>query len=238
MRRKRAETTARPPPQLVLRDFELCDSVSGVSAPVFGEELHACFDHLAKCNGFSVDKILANQSIPRGMSLPCCVARRIPKGVGSLDDQSGYILVKLRRGRTVVGHSFLGTEASSSADPEYRADARISHGSDVSSPPRARRRHAGPPDWLQDHSTSPGTPGSEAEGRTQPVLVRLHRAAALAASARPEADSKRWVRHICGNKRCLVVSHFRFGTQEQNERDEEYHETHPGCSREQHGSLQ
>jgi hypothetical protein len=79
---------------------------------------------------------------------------------------------------------------------------------------------------------SPASPDSALAGQSQPLPIRLHRAVALALSNDPDADSKLMVRHICGNKRCAVAAHFRFGTEDENKRDEKHHRVHRGCSRE------
>ena len=89
-----------------------------------------------------------------------------------------------------------------------------------------------PPSWLKGHSMSPGSPESALAGQSQPLPIRLHRAVALALSTDPDAHSKLMVRHICGNKRCAVAAHFRFGTESENKRDEAHHRVHRGCSRE------
>ena len=217
--------------ELALRDFELWSDDSGGTASVFGAELRELFVRLAHSNGFDVGDLLGNMSIPAGKPLPCCIIQRLPDDCSSIFDGSGYILAKLGRGKTVRGHSFLRDGSSEVADASYCGVAPSACNDDVSSPPRKLSRRSRMPGWLADHSMSPGTPESGEEGRSQPLLVRLHRAAALAASATPETHSTQLVRHICGQKRCGVVAHFRFGTQGDNERDEEYHKTHPGCSR-------
>lgn len=222
-------------PQLVLRDIELYSDESGVAATVYGAELRELFARLAQANGFHEGELLGNVSIPAGKLLPCRIIQRLPGGCSWIPDGSGYILAKLGRGKTVRGHSFLGDGASETVDPSYRggtSSAELTINGDVSSPPRKSARRTRAPGWLSGHSTSPGTPGSDGEGCTQPVPVRLHRVAALAASTTPEAHSKHCVRHVCGHKRCGVVAHFRFGTQNENESDEDHHKAHPGTSRE------
>ena len=69
-------------------------------------------------------------------------------------------------------------------------------------------------------------------------MVRLHRAAGLAASRSPESHSQRWMLHICGRKDCMVVAHYRPGDQSANEADKEHHKARPGTSREQHQPWQ
>lgn len=235
MSKRRRGRSGPVAPGLELRDFELYSDDTGATATVFGEELRDLIGRLARANGFEESELLANVSIPAGEPLPCRIIEHLPAGCSSIADGSGYILAKLGRGRTVRGHSFLGDGSSESADQSYRGVASVATtvlNEGVSSPPRRSIRRPRAPGWLAGHSTSPGTPGSEGEGRSQPVPIRLHRAAALAASATPEAHSSRLVRHVCGHKRCGVVAHFRFGTQDDNERDEEFHRTQPGCSRE------
>ena len=235
MRKRRLGRAAPAAPQLVLRDFQLYSDESDVTASVHGDELRDLFARLARANGFAEGELLSNVSISAGESLPCRIIQRLPAGCSWIPDGSGYILVKLGRGKTVRGHSFLGDGSSERGDQSYRGAAisgESTPSDDVSSPPRKSTRCSRAPGWLSDHSTSPGTPGTGGEGCTQPVPVRLHRAAALAASSTPEAHSTQLVRHVCGHKRCGVVAHFRFGTQAENERDEEHHRAHPGTCRE------
>ena len=225
-------------PGLVLRDFELYSDDSGVAVTVSGDEVRDLFARLAHANGFEEGELLGNESIPAGKPLPCRIVERLPEGCSWISDGSGYVLAKLGRGKTVVGHSFLGDGSSASTDPDYHSVANSTLSHDISSPPRKSARSTRAPGWLRGHSTSPETPGSRHEGRTQAVPIRLHRAGALAASATPETDSRLWVRHVCGHKRRGVVGHFRFGTRKQNEDDESYHKTHMGCSREPFPPMQ
>ena len=238
MSRKRSVTTGPSVRELKLNDFELYDTESGVHAVVSGHELRAAFSRLADLNGFILSDLLANNPIPAGKPLPCRIATTLPEKLGWFFEDSGYIMLKMHRAATVVGHSFLGREASASADASYSGAAPSRLEIDATSPPRTRKRPAEPPSWLQEHSMSPGTPDLGQEGRTQPLPVRLHRAAALSVSGCPECDGKLILRHICGNKRCMVVAHFRPGTQAENSDDRDYHKTMLGCSREKHPCLQ
>ena len=214
-----------------LSDYELLDPSSGVNATVFGEEIFEVATALAAANGTTAAELLANKAVPAGEPLSCCTAQRLPRGHGWKFDEAGYILIKLKRSSTVVGHTFLGRSSSTAADKIFVPASKAAQ-KEAASPPARKKRCVGAPGWLQDHSQSPGSPNQEAVGRTQPLPIRWHRAAALAVSADPEADSKRAVRHICGQKQCLEVSHFRFGSLAENELDEKYHCMHAGCSRE------
>lgn len=225
--RRRSATTSL----VHLSDYELLDPASGVNAPVFGEEVFEVAAALAAANSTTAAELLANKAIPAGEPLSCRTAQHMPRGYGFTFDEAGYILVKLKRSSTVVGHTFLGRSSSTADDKDFVPTGRAAQ-TEAASPPARKRRRGGAPVWLQDHSQSPGSPNQEAVGRTQPLPIRWHRAAALAVSADPEADSKRVVRHVCGRKRCLEVSHFRFGSLAENELDEEYHRMHAGCSRE------
>ena len=75
-------------------------------------------------------------------------------------------------------------------------------------------------------------------GCTQPVQIRLHRLAFLASCGDLEATSGLQIRHICGNKACAMVSHFRAGTTTANSADREYHKSRKGRSRESFPPLQ
>ena len=225
--RKRSATSS----PVRVNDYELFDPNTGVHTTVFGEEILEVAASLAAANGVPAAELLVNKSIPAGQKLSCCTAQHVPSGLGWRFDEAGYVLVKLKRSSTVVGHTFLGQSSSTATDQDFVPTSRAAV-VEATSPPRRRRRSVGVPGWLKDLSQSPESPNQEAVGRTQPLPIRWHRAAALAISADPEADSKLVVRHVCGNKRCLEVSHFKFGSMAENEQDEEYHRMHAGCSRE------
>jgi len=231
----------RAPPvtsQLVLSDFDLFDARSGVEVTVHSQELMDCFGQLARANGFKLHDLLVNSGVSSTVKpLECRVATRLPKGGGWGFDDSGYIALKLKQSSTVRGHTFLGSADDRDGNFEMRLSrssresSRSLHSSGPCSSPPRKRRSVGSPSWLSDYSHSPGTPSSERAGESQPLPIRLHRAVALALSTDPHADSRLMVRHICGQKRCAVAAHFRFGTEIDNKRDEEHHRVHPGCSR-------
>ena len=240
MSKRRLERAPPVTHQLVLGDFDLFDSRSGVEVTVHASELVGCFGQLARANGFKLHDLLVNSGVSSTVKpLECRVVTRLPKpkGSGWSFDDSGYIALKLKQSSTVRGHTFLG----SADDQDDNFEMRLSRSSrdssrslhdfgQCSSPPR-KRRSVGSPTWLSGFSLSPGTPSCERAGESQPLPIRLHRAAALALSTDPHADSRLVVRHICGHKRCAVAAHFRFGTEVDNKRDEEHHCVHPGCSR-------
>ena len=175
------------------------------------------------------------------MPLACCTVETVPKGRGWSIESSGYVMVKLKRSLTPAGHSFLGRQRTVDADKDYGGTSNFGGNAPTSealSPPRKRSRHLRSPGWLEGCSTSPGSPSSELAGCTHPLPIRWHRAAALSLSSDPVADSQLVVRHICGNKRCAKVGHFRSGSQRENSKDEEYHRTHPRCSREAFPKLE
>ena len=225
--------------RLVLRDFELFDDRSGVQVTVHSQELESCFEQLAEANGWQLSDILGNHSVSSTVQpLGCRVVTHLPPGGGFSFEESGYIALKLKQSCTMRGHTFMGSTGNVEArDGDFRP--RLSRSSrsppqptdHPPSPPR-KRRCVGSPSWLEGHDLTPGSPSSELAGQTQPLPIRLHRAAALALSTDPEVDSKLLVRHICGNKRCAIAAHYRFGTEADNKADEAHHRRHPGCSRE------
>ena len=238
MRRSRRHTRLGAVPVVELRDFELYDDRSGERVNVLGEELQECFTELALANGFAVEELLTNSSIPSHKPLPCRIAENVPRSGRWSHDEMGYLLVKLRKSCTLRGHTFLGDGGT---DGAYRNTHSIAkNGVQIKEPstPVVKRRRIGPPGWMADFSLSPGSPGDGGEGRTQPLPIRLHRSAAISISANPSAKAAQIIRHICGRKRCAVVSHFRGGTQAENSADEMFHLKHLGCSAETWSPLQ
>lgn len=149
-------------------------------------------------------------------------------------------MIKLKRSSTMAGHSFLGNARTADADQDYAGTGTCGRREQIFeavSPQARKRRRLEPPGWLKGFSRSPGSPGSELAGLTHPLPIRWHRAAALALSPDPAADSGLVVRHICGNKRCCKVSHFKVGSQRENAADETFHRAHPRCSREAYPEL-
>jgi hypothetical protein len=206
---------------------------------VRGSELSSLFSALADAHECTVDGLLGNVGISAGEELPCRLLTAKPSGWVFTTDSEGYIRVKLRESRIPRGHSFLG-DGTGSNDVEWEGSANAAQtaGSDPTrSPPSRSRRLRHAPSWLAGHSTSPGSPAIDTAGTTE-YAVRLHRAAGLAASPRPERDSQRWMLHICGRKDCMVVAHYRPGDQSANEADKEHHKARPGTSREQHQPWQ
>lgn len=245
MRKRRIGSAPRATSQLVLSDFELYDDRSGVAVTVHARELKDCFRQLARANGFKLGGLLGNVGTSSTLQpLECLVVTRLPAGSGWSFDDSGYISLKLKESSTVRGHTFLGN-AGNARDRDDDLQLRLSRSArcslqsaDPNSSPPRQRRSVGPPAWLDGHSLSPGSPASALVGQSQPLPIRLHRAVALALSADPTADSKLLVRHVCGNKRCAVAAHFRFGSEDDNKADEAHHRVHPGCSRQVLSPLQ
>ena len=244
-RQKRRKAPARVV-MVELRDFELFSERSGVTVTIHARELREHFDELARVNGHTPEQLLANDSIPAGRPLRCCIIRRIPKVCGSLGGE--YINLKMRESRVAVGHSFCGTSAPDSnyspparqrGSGQLRSYPQESHSScDDTSTPRIGKRQTRPPKHLDIFSMSPGSPGGDDAGHSSWTPGTLHRLSSLAASGDPGAVAKLWIRHICGEARCGVISHFRPGSRSDNEEDEKYHLAHPGCSREAFAPLQ
>jgi hypothetical protein len=93
--------------------------------------------------------------------------------------------------------------------------------------------------WLKDYKLGDGSSGGEGSGgKTQPLLIRLHRAVALASSHDPSAGHAQLIRHVCGNKKCATCSHYRTGTKSENELDNQYHKSYPSRSRQDFGKVQ
>ena len=213
-----------PPDSVKFRDFEWTCERTQVSVVVHAKELHSLFKALARSNGVPVAKLLANSSHEAGERLTCYSMERLPAKWSFMPDSAGYIQPKLKQCCTPIGYSHAGD----APDADYRqrkraAPSASAHESSPSTPPqRAKRAHRAPPQWLQGHSMSPGSPESEPAGATQPVPIRLHKAAFLACCRNPEAANGMEIRHICGNARCGVVSHFRAGTKSDNERDKRF----------------
>lgn len=198
-------------------------------------ELTQWYKALAKANGHAYSDLVANDEIFPTVPLECRIIDRFPVGSGFLDRAGGYIVAKIRGSSTAVGHSFWGDGTSEATDPDCPPPRRkTGEIPEPASPRRAPPRVSRPTSMAE----APLTPNSR-EGDVSPMLIRLHRAAAMAATATPEMDSKQWgVLHICGNKNCGVVGHFRPGTRMDNEADEKHHLKHPGTSRKRYRPWQ
>ena len=139
----------------------------------------------------------------------------------------------------MVGHSFISDGSSGIDDPDFQPNSKSKRlkveDSRGDGSLRRNRARACAPTMLRD---APDTNGS-AVGKRQCVPFRLHRAAALAASLSPDKDSNCWgILHVCGRKNCGVVAHYRPGSREDNEADEDYHLQWMGRSRKYHPPLQ
>ena len=236
-RRGRSPPATGQPPVVTFRDFDSLDTATGVSVRVHGAELQGLFEALAADADVPAATLLANASIEAGQPLKCHLVARKPRNWSCQLDSQGYLQAYFKQSRTVRGHTFCGT--GSRNDDEYRPprSKRAAQPTLPASPTPQRAKRAcssrRPVDSSPDMS-----PGSPSAGSTQPVPMRLHRAAFLSTCDNPEADSRLEIRHICGNRACAVVSHFRPGTAAQNSQDREYHKLHPGCSPESFPPLQ
>ena len=198
---------------------------------VHGDELHGLFQELASVHHVDTADLLGNVSIGENEPLSCILKVQQPSGWSFRKDSEGYICLKLRKSRIPVGHSLQGYACDGGEWTEDNSPAAqvISQGAemgDQTSTPLRDKRQRRAPNPYGEWSTSPGSPGDDHAG-TQEYTVRLHRAAGLAASKDPESDSKRPMLHICGNKDCMVVAHYRSGTESDNEADKVHHQGQP-----------
>jgi len=227
-----AEGAAEP---VSFRDFELYDEKTGVSARVFASELQAVYQEIAATAGVPAAALLANSSIEANTQLTCHLVPRDPRpGRWSIDPE-GYVMLHMKQSSTVRGHSFLGCEPRGDDDfvPPPRRTRCSSGAPEPLTPPQRRRRV---PNMRASYcEASPGSstecsPSCAAPGTTQPLMIRLHRAAFLASCGDPQAYSGLEVRHICGNRACAMVSHFRAGSGSENAMDRRHHKRRRGSS--------
>ena len=217
------------------RDFELFDEITGVSAMVYASELQAVYAQIAATAGVPPATLLANSSISANTQLHCHLVQQEP-GNGSWSiDSEGYVMLHLKQSCTVRGHSFLAGESRCDDDfvPPSRVSKRSSRAPHPATPPQRRQRvSTAQPRYCEDSSGSSSelSPASAKAGCTQPLMVRLHRAAFLATCDDPNAYSGMEIRHICGNKACAVVSHFRAGSSDENAKDKQHHKRKRGSS--------
>ena len=195
---------------------------------VHGKELHELFKKLADVHHIDVADLLGNVPIGKNEPLSCKLMTQQPSGWSFPPDSKGYISVKLRQSRIPIGHSKQGHESDDEWTKDVQA-AQVNEGAELgeqgSTPLRGTRKRRAP-DLLGQWSMSPGSPGDDSAG-TQEYMVRLHRAAGLAASTDPKSDSDLPMLHICGNKNCMVVAHYRPGTKSDNEEDKKHHQCQP-----------
>lgn len=240
--RRGGGVTVRNPPALVtLHDVARVGDEDGEETAASAEELLEHFYALAAANRWPAGALLANSSIQAGKRLRCRLVRRLPDHTCWMFHSSGYIVAKMRRTPVVAGRSY--TRAAV-ADPVYRGapttHTQPSAPTQVSpeSPPRPKRASRSLEERFPEFTTSPDTPGGAAKGCTQPTLIAWHKVAALAACNGPSARKAHVIRHICGNRECAVLSHFRPGSTRANDLDRDYHRSHRGCSRESFPPLQ
>lgn len=232
---------ARPRAEsVVFSDFEWKDPRTGVSVVVHGEEVHSIFEGLAECNGVPVSALLQNSNIVAQVPLTCPRISRLPPEWSWQVDSEGYLLLKLRQSSVPRGHGFLGDgdDGSDYELPKSHKRQQSASSGEHSTPqrsPRAKRQRAC---LAVAPALSPASPEDDSVGCNQPVQIRLHRLAILASSADKEAASQLQIRHICGRKRCAVVSHFRLGDHDANQQDKAEHKSRIGCSRESFGPPQ
>lgn len=222
-------------------DFDWYDPRTGVSVKVHGKEVQSLFKALAKCNGVPVASLLQNSKIAAGMPLKCYEVNQLPQEWSWQLDSAGYHLVKLKNSFVPRGHGCTG-DGDDDSDYEqpksHKKRGASASNFKPSTPQQARRAHRSRVCSRMGAEASLDSPEDGRVGYTQPVQIRLHRLAFLACCADPKAASKLQVRHICGNKKCAVLSHFRAGDFAANKADGDKHKSNPGCSRESFGPLQ
>ena len=164
---------------------------------------------------------MANSSIQANTQLTCHLVPRGSRPGKWSSDSEGYVMLHLKESSTVRGHSFIAGESRSDHDfaPPSRRSKRSPRAPQPTSPPQHRRARA--VSYCEDceDSSPESSPASAKAGCTQPLLVRLHRAAFLATCDDPNAYSGMEIRHICGNRACAVISHFRTGDCDENALD-------------------
>ena len=219
--RRTTGTEKASPALTAFQDVHYYDE--NVNVPVGGRQVQATFEAIASLHDWPISDLLGNVAVPARTPLPCRIITRLPAGCTSMDGHSGYIHVKFKESATVRGHGFTGDiDRSPDYVPPPTKKRKEHRPREPISPKRTRMNY-------HTSDTSPDSPES-AVGKTQPTPVRLHRAAALAVSQDPEADSAMWILHVCGRKNCAVVAHYRPGTPGENEDDENYHKRRRGSS--------
>ena len=215
---------ARRSETVIFKDFEWFCERTQVSVVVHAQELHELYKAMAECNGVPLERLLANSSYEAGEKLRCYQCNRLPSKWSFMPDSAGYIQPKLKQSCTPIGHRHTGDAPDAPYHRHKRAapSASPDDASPSTPPKRPKRVGVEPPSWLKDFSCSPSSPSSELAGLTQPTPIRLHKAAFLASCSNPKAANGLEIRHICGNVKCCVVSHFRAGLKSQNEADKCY----------------
>ena len=207
-------------------------SEKGSEFTVFGDELKAIYHQLAHHNNCSVDDLLNGDQVAQGEELKCVILNKSPSGQAWSQDRSGYLMLFLRSDPTPRGRSFLASPVDATYEPPQglmeepmgsKTPAPYPHSP---RPSRTKKRSC----MLYDPPDTPNSDGGM-EGCSQAVQVRLHRAAAIAASKDPSSVAALDILHICGRKHCGVVGHFRPGSGLDNSLDLRHHSKRPGTSR-------
>ena len=212
----------------------------GREVKVSGAEIMEQYELLAEVNKVPLAALLDNRAIRKGERLRCVSLRLNAQGKPWMPDSSGYLMLKLKSNPTFRGVSFVGQPLASPYVPPRRA--RMKKRRDSCAPQTPSRRSQRPKmgtNKRTDFCYDSASPGGQ-EGVDSPVLIRLHRAAGLAATpcpASPPTPSQRDFLHICGVKNCGVVAHFRPGTEADNCLDRSFHRRRPGHARIAHKAL-
>ena len=213
------------------------ETESGQRVTVSEREMRAVMADLASANGFTVEQMLASETIREGDALQCLLVEKVP-GSWWKQDSSGYILARFKNNCTHREVSFSGERGDRGKTFKpvkpaggKRAAAKAFSGmvpleGDMAAAPRASgRKRVQLSAFAQEDSSS-----DDEAGNTQPWLARFHRAAYAACMPCEELQDG-WVLHICGNKLCAKVAHYYQGDEADNALDTLHHKEKPGTAR-------
>jgi len=213
---------------------------SGQEVTVDGAEMLAGAQELADCNGWSINKLLANRPLQAGKRLPCLKVKSVPRHWRRADS-SGYIMMRFKSACTVRGQRFVGT-ATSDKDSDFIVSRRAAgaesgrmlhsefagstdSGAITATPQRPKRARGTDLSYCE-----PCSPSDDDVGRTQWLEERFHRAL-FAATCPADQLEDGYVLHACGNPKCAAVYHYYLGDREGNALDTAHHAKKPNTSR-------
>lgn len=178
-------------------------------------------------DGWTLRKLLANQSIAKGEFLRCCEVKKLPKRKWHIScRKKGYIMLSGRRGQPRFAKYHRGAEH---CRPPPESPGWEPTPSFTSPPPSSPRKHrnAKSPLLGGDFETGASPPASPASFiGNQSYEVELHKWAALAVQPDHQLNHP-WGLHACGNPRCICVAHLQLGTQDENTEDAYAHRERP-----------
>ena len=201
----------------------------GIEETICAGEIREIYNKIALLHGWHVEDLLRRESVDKGEQLNCRLLDENARSLHWFIDADGYIQLKLKNYKQIRGVSFTREHDS----PPYRPSRRTlkaTKSQQLQSQIRRSGRIPAPTTRTNRPVIEPPSPDPLA-GCTQPLQVRLHRAAALAASSDQVGVSMNDSLHICGHKLCCVVGHFRPGGEADNRKDVAHHSKYPGTSR-------